>query len=86
MIIFVAKSSGEYRNLNAILKLLLGRVILEYLFMNLMRAILLYSIARCFPMQVLAPALNPPYANWGRLSHSLSHLSGLNSFGFLKYF
>ena len=63
MIIFEAKSSGEYRNLNAILKLLLGSVILEYLFMNLMRAILLYNIAKCLPMQVLAPALNPAYEN-----------------------
>ena len=86
IIILVTNSSGVYRNLNVILKFGFGRMILEHLFMNFMRAILLSSIAKCLPMHVLAPALKPPYKNWGRLSHSLYHLSGLNSFGFLKYF
>lgn len=54
--------------------------------MNFTKAILLYIIAKCFPMHVLAPALNPPVTNAGMLSHYDYHLSGRNSYGFLKYF
>ena len=41
----------------------------SYLLMNFTRAIFDSSIARCFPMQLLGPALNPPDAKGWMPSH-----------------
>lgn len=65
MMSFVLKVSGPTTNLATILKFLFGKIILLYRFMNFTRAILLYIIARCLPIQLLAPKLNPPITNDG---------------------
>lgn len=84
---FVLKGAGQYKNFKSILKLLLGKTIFLYLFMNLIIAILLYKRANCFPIQLRLPALNPVITNGCKLSHSpFNHLSGLNLRGSLKYF
>lgn len=57
------------------------------LFNIFIRTILDYNKAKCLPIQVLDPALNPTTAYGSRLSHSPeSHLSGRNYKGFLKNF
>lgn len=82
----VSNFSGVYKNWNTILKLGFYSYIFSYLFMNFINAILLSNIAKCFPIHVLAPPLKPPKTKGCKLSHSLSHLYGLNLVGSLKYF
>ena len=72
---------GWYRYL--MIKSTSSTSIFLYLFMNFINPILASNLAKCFPMHVFGPALNPPIAKAGTSSHSLSHLSGLNSVGFL---
>jgi hypothetical protein len=50
---------GSFKNLANILKSYFGSLNYLYLLTNLTKAILLYSIAKCFPMQVLGPPPNP---------------------------
>lgn len=70
--------SGSVRNFMTILNYDFGKWNYLYRFMNFINAILLYSMARCFPMHVLGPPEKPENANPGRFLHSLSHLYGLN--------
>lgn len=46
-----------------------GTSMSSYLLINFTRAIFDSSIARCFPIQLLGPALNPPNAKGWMLSH-----------------
>lgn len=53
--------------------------------MNFINPILLSIMTKCLPIQVLAPALNPPNTNGGISSHYFYHLSGLKLKGSVKY-
>lgn len=86
MINFVFTVSEHKTNFPKSFQLLFGSSIFLQRFMNLITAILLSIIARCLPMHILAPKLNPPSTKGGRSLHYSSHLSGRNSQGREKYF
>lgn len=69
IVMVVSNSSGPYENVINIWKFFLGRSIFLYLFMNLIKAILVYNRAKCLPMHVLAPPLNPPTRKGGKSLH-----------------
>lgn len=84
---FVSKGYGNTKNFISHLKSSFPNFIFLYRFMIFIKAILLYNKARCFPIQLRAPALNPTETKGSKLSHSpFIHLSGLNLRGYLKYF
>ena len=69
IVMVVSNSSGPYENVINIWKFFLGRSIFLYLFMNLIKAILVSNNAKCLPMHVLAPPLNPPTRKGGKSLH-----------------